>query len=163
MTTLRSPSRGLDPGRKTPIFGHFGHLSSLGRVITGWNALNLIEMGNPDCILLDSMTKFWLPSGGPDPGPKTPIFRHFGHFSLLGHKVTGWITLNSIEMSKNNCALTDSINKHPLGGAAGGLNRPNWAFWRSARSELWNLNDLIIVSGYEPTIFSDRCSNARVR
>ena len=54
-----------------------------------------------------------------DPGPKTQIFGHFGHFSLLGHKVTGWITLKSIEMSKNSCALTDSINKHQLGARQG--------------------------------------------
>ena len=71
------------------------------------------------------MTTLRSPSRGPDPGRKTPIFGHFGHLSPLGHKVIGWITLNSIEMSNTNCALTDYANKHPLGGTAGGLNRPN--------------------------------------
>ena len=64
------------------------------------------------------MTTLQSPSRGPDPGRKTPIFGHFGHLPL-GHKVIGWITVNSIEMSKTNYALTDSADKHPLGARQG--------------------------------------------
>ena len=50
--------QGAGPQPKNTIFGHFEHLSSLGHVITAWIALNLIEIGNPKCVLLDSVTKF---------------------------------------------------------------------------------------------------------
>ena len=56
--------------------------------------------------------------------------------------VNKWIAPNSIEMGKANRVLIDSVKKDPPGGAAGGLNRPNLAFWRFGRLELRNLNGL---------------------
>ena len=82
------------------------------------------------------------PSRGPDPDRKTQIFGHFGHLSPLGHVITGWIALYSIEMVKINCVLIDSVKKNSPGGAAGGHDRPNGVFWRFGRSELWNLDGL---------------------